>query len=156
MPNRARINLFSARLHVYAGIATSAGGPASRYQTYMKDAHTSFSHFRDKRHVLDHVVHNMNYVAEEHTSGAASCTFIQTLQMKDGIHSWGSHSGKASNLVPQTLGGDDGNLLRNLLVGLEIIGKASVVLLHQNPSRLLHGLGPHTTLRSKARLEVCP
>lgn len=57
-----------------------------------------------------------------------------------------SYSGKTSDLVPQALGGDDSNLLCNLLVSLEIIGETSVVLLHQNPSRLLYGLCPHTTL----------
>lgn len=62
-----------------------------------------------------------------------------------------SYGGEASNLVPQTLGGNDGNLLRNLLVGLEIIGEAGIVLLHQNPSRLLDGLGPHTTLNKNIK-----
>jgi hypothetical protein len=51
------------------------------------------------------------------------------------------------NLVAQPLRRDDGHLLRNLLVGLEVQSHARVVPLDHHPRRLLHGLRPHTPLQ---------
>ena len=47
----------------------------------------------------------------------------------DTLHQVG---GETSNLVAETLGGDDGDLGSNLLVGLEVQGKTGVVLLDEN------------------------
>merc|ERR1740130_2147925 len=52
---------------------------------------------------------------------------------------------ESSNLVPQTLGWNGGNLLCNLLVDLEIKGQLRVVLLDNHPSGLLHSLCSNTT-----------
>jgi hypothetical protein len=41
-------------------------------------------------------------------------------------------SGETSNLVAKTLGGNDGNLVADLLVGLEIESKTGVVLLDKD------------------------
>jgi hypothetical protein len=48
--------------------------------------------------------------------------------------------GETSNLVAKTLGGNDGNLVADLLVGLEIESKTGVVLLDEDAGSLLNGL----------------
>lgn len=53
------------------------------------------------------------------------------------------------NLVAQRLAGDDGHLLTDLLVDVEVITQTGVVLLDDHPSRLLHCLGPHAPLRRR-------
>jgi len=50
------------------------------------------------------------------------------------------------NLVAQGLGGDDGHLLADALVGVEVQRQASVVLLDDDLSGLLHRLGSYATL----------
>lgn len=60
----------------------------------------------------------------------------------DAAHEMG---GEAGNLVPQTLGREDGDLLQHLLVGVEVQGHARVVLLDHLPGGLLHGLGADAT-----------
>mmetsp|Transcript_58980 Transcript_58980/g.95345 ORF Transcript_58980/g.95345 Transcript_58980/m.95345 type:complete len:226 (-) Transcript_58980:838-1515(-) len=54
--------------------------------------------------------------------------------------------GEASNLVAKALGRDDGNILSDLLVGLEIMSQTGVVLLDENTCCLLDGLGANATL----------
>jgi len=46
----------------------------------------------------------------------------------------------SADLVPQPLAGDDGNLIANPLVRLEIEGELGVVALDDDLGRLLHGL----------------
>ena len=43
-------------------------------------------------------------------------------------------------LVAERLGGDDGDLLDDPLVGVEVESELGVVLLDDDPSSLLHGL----------------
>jgi hypothetical protein len=59
--------------------------------------------------------------------------------------------GETSNLIAELLGGNDGNFLNNALVGLEIAGQASVVLLDNELRSLLNGLGADTTLLTKEK-----
>lgn len=47
----------------------------------------------------------------------------------------------AGYLVPKFLAGDDGDLLAHALVGVEVVAQARVVLLDDDPRRLLDGLG---------------
>ena len=47
-------------------------------------------------------------------------------------------------LVAERLGGDDGNLLNDPLVGVEVEGELRVVLLNDDTSSLLDGLGSDT------------
>ena len=54
--------------------------------------------------------------------------------------------GEASNLVTQTLGGDLSDLADDLLVGGEVDGELSVVLLDDHASGLLDGLSSDATL----------
>ena len=54
--------------------------------------------------------------------------------------------GETSNLVAETLGRDQGDLVGNLLVGLEIEGEARVVLFNQDTRSLLNGFGSDATL----------
>ena len=48
-------------------------------------------------------------------------------------------------LVPQTLGGDDSNLIANPLVGLKVEGEARVVALNDDLGGLLDSLRPYAT-----------
>jgi hypothetical protein len=54
-----------------------------------------------------------------------------------------------SNLVSQRFCRDDGNFLNNTLVGVEVDGQASVVLLDDDLRGLLDGF------RSDATLKIC-
>ncbi len=54
--------------------------------------------------------------------------------------------GETSNLVAQTLGCNNGNLIGNLLVGLEVEGETGVVLFNNDTSSLLDGFSSDTTL----------
>lgn len=49
------------------------------------------------------------------------------------------------NLVAKTLAGDDGDISSNTLVGVEVGTQTSVVLLNDQASGLLHGLGTNAT-----------
>lgn len=51
------------------------------------------------------------------------------------------------NLVTELLAGNNGDLLAHALVGVEIVAQARVVLLNDDPGRLLHGLGADAALR---------
>lgn len=53
--------------------------------------------------------------------------------------------GISGNLVAQTLGGDDGNLVADPLVGLEVERELGVVTLDDDLGGLLHGLGADAT-----------
>jgi hypothetical protein len=59
---------------------------------------------------------------------------------------------EASNLVAEALGGDDSNLIGNLLVGLEVQSEARVVLLDELASGPLDGLGSDTTLLKRKEI----
>ena len=50
------------------------------------------------------------------------------------------------DLVAESFGRDDGDLLADALVGVEVEGELGVVLLDDHPSALLHRLRPHATL----------
>jgi hypothetical protein len=50
-----------------------------------------------------------------------------------------------SDLVAKALAGDDGNLLRDTLVGIEVESEAGVVLLDNEASGLLDGLSANAT-----------
>ena len=50
-------------------------------------------------------------------------------------------SDEAGDLVPQRFAGDESDLLDDPLVGVEIEVQSGVVLLDDDPSGLLHGLG---------------
>jgi len=54
--------------------------------------------------------------------------------------------GESCNLVPQTLAGDDGNLIADTLVGVEVEGEARVVLLDDDAGSTLGGLCTNSTL----------
>ena len=58
------------------------------------------------------------------------------------LHQVGDETG---DLVPQGLGRDQGDLLNDLLVGVEVKGKLGVVLLNDDLGGLLDGLGTDTT-----------
>ncbi len=60
--------------------------------------------------------------------------------------------GEPSNLVPEALGGDDSNLIANLLVGLEIQSQTGVVLFNNEPGGLFDCLGSDATLKEKKAL----
>ena len=62
--------------------------------------------------------------------------------------------GKACNLVAKTLGGDDGDLGGETLVGLEVEGETGVVLFDKVAGGTLHCLCADTTLRKHEYLEV--
>lgn len=51
------------------------------------------------------------------------------------------------NFVAQRLGGDDGHLLADALVGVEVQPQTGVVLLNDDLGGLLDGLCPNTTLK---------
>jgi hypothetical protein len=53
--------------------------------------------------------------------------------------------GVSSNLVPETLGGDDGNLIADPLVGLEVQRELGVVTLNDDLGGLLDGLSSDAT-----------
>lgn len=53
--------------------------------------------------------------------------------------------GVTGNLVAETLGGNDGNLIADALVGLEVEGQAGVVTLNDDLGGLLDGLGADAT-----------
>jgi len=61
----------------------------------------------------------------------------------DTLHQMG---GETSDLVAETLGGDDGNLGSNLLVGLEVQSQTRVVLLDEDLGGPLDSLGTNATL----------
>ena len=50
-----------------------------------------------------------------------------------------------ADLVPETLGGDDGDLVADSLVGLEVEGEAGIVPLDDDLGGLLDGLGTYAT-----------
>merc|ERR550539_2001758 len=54
-------------------------------------------------------------------------------------------SDEPGNLVAERLGGNEGNLLNDPLVGVEIEGKLGVVLLDDDPGSLLDGFGSDAT-----------
>ena len=58
------------------------------------------------------------------------------------LHQVGDETG---DLVPQRLGRDQGDLLNDLLVGVEVKGELGVVLLNDDLGGLLDGLGTDTT-----------
>ena len=51
------------------------------------------------------------------------------------------------NLVSQPLAGDDGYVLADAFVGVEIVRESSVVLLDDDPRRLFYCLGSNPPLR---------
>lgn len=51
-------------------------------------------------------------------------------------------------LVAELLAGNNGDLLAHALVGVEVVAQARVVLLDDDPGRLLHGLGANAALRA--------
>lgn len=53
----------------------------------------------------------------------------------------------ACYLVAKFLAGDNGDLLAHALVGVEVISQARVVLLDDDPGRLLHSLGANAALK---------
>lgn len=53
--------------------------------------------------------------------------------------------GVTSNLVAETLGGNDGNLIADSLVGLEVHGELGVVFLNNDLGGLLHSLRPNSS-----------
>jgi hypothetical protein len=55
-------------------------------------------------------------------------------------------SGETSNLVTKTLGLDDGNFIKDLLVDLEVKSKTRIVLFNNDTRSLLDSLGSNTTL----------
>ena len=54
-------------------------------------------------------------------------------------------SGVSRNLVSEPLGGDDGNLIADPLVGLEVERQLGVVTLNDDLGGLLDGLGSDAT-----------
>lgn len=50
------------------------------------------------------------------------------------------------DFVAERLAGDDGDLLAQPLVGVEVIAQTGVVLLNDDPGGLLYRLGPDSTL----------
>lgn len=53
----------------------------------------------------------------------------------------------ACYLVAELLAGDNGDLLAHALVRVEVVAQARVILLYDNPGRLLHGFGANAALR---------
>ena len=62
-------------------------------------------------------------------------------------------SSESSNLVTHALGGGDGDLVDDALVGVEVEGEAGVVLLDDRPGGLLDGLGADSLLLQGERVE---
>lgn len=60
----------------------------------------------------------------------------------DTLHQVG---GETSDLVAKTLRGDDGDLIADLLVGVEVESKTRVVLLDHNARSTLDGLGANAS-----------
>lgn len=60
----------------------------------------------------------------------------------DSLHQMG---GETSNLVPQPLGGNSGDLIKDSLVGVEVEGETGVVSLDEDSRRSLDGLCPDST-----------
>jgi hypothetical protein len=56
---------------------------------------------------------------------------------------------ETSNLVAETLGRDQGDLVADFLVGLEVEGKTGVVLFNQDTGSLLDGFGSDATLLAR-------
>jgi hypothetical protein len=54
--------------------------------------------------------------------------------------------GETGNLVAETLGGNDGHLVANLLVDLEVEGETGIVLFNNDSGGLLDGFSSNTTL----------
>lgn len=61
----------------------------------------------------------------------------------DTLHQVGGETG---NLVSESLGGDDSDLIGNTLVGLEVESETGVVLLDESTRSSLDGLGSNSTL----------
>lgn len=59
----------------------------------------------------------------------------------------GTMNGIPGDFVTQGLGGNDGHLLADALVGVEIQSQSGVVLLNDDLGGLLDGLCPNTTLK---------
>lgn len=57
-----------------------------------------------------------------------------------------STTNSPGDLVAKLLAGDDGDLLTHPLVGVEIAAQPSVIFLNDDPSGLLHRLGPDSSL----------
>ena len=66
----------------------------------------------------------------------------------DALHEVGRESG---DLVPHPLGGGDGDLVDDALVGVEVEGEAGVVLLDDGPGGLLDGLGADSLNKRRGR-----
>lgn len=58
------------------------------------------------------------------------------------------------DLVAQRFAGDDGDLLAHALVGVEVAAQPGVVLLDDDPSGLLHRLGPDAALRRNTAINT--
>lgn len=56
------------------------------------------------------------------------------------------------DLVAELLAGDDGNLLTHPLVGVEVATQTGVVFLDDDPSGLLHRLGPDSSLQDDHKI----
>ena len=54
-------------------------------------------------------------------------------------------SGESGDLVPQSFAGDDGHLLGDPFVGMEVRAQLGVVFLYNHSGGLLHGLGANAT-----------
>lgn len=72
----------------------------------------------------------------------SACLFVIILNSKT---TWGLKR-LPCNLVAQRLAGDDGHLLTDPLVNMEVVAQTGVVLLDDHPGRLLHCLGPDPPL----------
>lgn len=72
----------------------------------------------------------------------SACLFVIILNSKT---TWGLNR-LPCNLVAQRLAGDDGHLLTDPLVNMEVVAQTGVVLLDDHPGRLLHCLGPDPPL----------
>jgi hypothetical protein len=57
-------------------------------------------------------------------------------------------SGETSDLVAETLGLDDGDFVKDLLVDLEVQSKTRIVLFNDDTRSLLDSLSSNTTLLS--------
>ena len=76
-------------------------------------------------------------------------SFCNHVSYKVGVKNFCHHRNSSSGctclyLVAERLGGDDGNLLDDPLVGVEVEGELRVILLDDDSSSLLDGLGSDT------------
>ena len=78
--------------------------------------------------------------------GRSFCNHVSyKVGVKKFCHHWKTMRAKQTQyLVAEGLGGDDGDLLNDPLVGVEVEGQLSVVLLDDDTSSLLDGLGSDT------------